>query len=76
MPEERTYLPFDRVDVDRIRQLIVTKGAEVVCPICDGLLSMGPPLGGGGSVEFVWQVQCPNCCRSAVVRNLPDTDGK
>ena len=64
-------IPYSPDDAKRIRQMIATPGAKIVCPQCDEELTMGLPIAGGGTIELVWDVHCPSCGRSLVVRDLP-----
>ncbi len=63
--------PYSPEDAERIRQMIATPGAKLVCPQCDGELTTGLPIAGGGTIALVWDVHCPSCGRSLVVRDLP-----
>ncbi len=66
-----TPLPYSPDHAERIRQMFATPGAKIVCPQCDEELTMGLPIAGGGTIELVWDVHCPSCGRSLVVRDLP-----
>ena len=63
----QTPLPYSPDDADRIRQMVATLGAKIVCPQCDEELTMGLPIAGGGTIAFVWQVQCASCGRSLLL---------
>ena len=66
-----TPLPFLPDHAERIRQMIATPGAKLVCPQCDGELTTGLPIAGGGTIAAVWEVRCSSCGRSLVVTDLP-----
>ncbi len=59
----QTPHPYSRDDAERIRQMVATPGAKIVCPQCDEELTMGVPIAGGGPIGFVWQPQCASCGR-------------
>lgn len=43
----QTPLPYLPDDAERIRQMVATPGAKIVCPQCDEELTMGLPIAGG-----------------------------
>lgn len=68
----QTPLPYLPDDAERIRQMLATPGAKIVCPRCDEELTMGLPIAGGrGTIAFVWQVQCASCGRSLLTYRSP-----
>ena len=71
-PKRRTPAQFSAKEAARIQQLVVTAGAQLVCPRCGGRLSMGDPIAAGHSGAMVWEVSCPACRRSVMIRDLPD----
>ncbi len=71
-PERPTPTQFSAKEAARIQQLVVTEDAQLVCPRCDGELSMGDPIAGGHSIAMVWEVSCPACRRSIMIRDLPE----
>lgn len=68
-----TPVTFTRSEAVKIREMIATQGAALVCPRCGGELTMSLPLAGGGSVAAIWEVRCTPCCRSLMVRDLPSS---
>ena len=66
-----TPLPYSPEDAERIRQMLATPGAKIICPQCDEELTMGLPIAGRGTIVLAWDVHCPSCGRSLVVRDLP-----
>ena len=71
-PESRkTPITFSREETAQIRRLIVTPDARVACPRCDGDLEIGHPIA-GGTVAIYWELNCPHCNRSLIVRDLPE----
>ncbi len=68
-----TPAPYSAAAAAQIRQLIVTPGARLACPRCDGDLTMAGPIAGGGSMAAVWELRCQACRRSLMVRDLPET---
>ncbi len=71
-----TPLPYSPDDAERIRQMIATPGAKLVCPGCDGELTTGLPIAGGGTIAFVWQVQCASCGRRLLLTDPPEQTPK
>ncbi len=71
-PDRRTPTQFSVKEAARIQQLVVTENAQLVCPRCGGELSMGDPIAGGHSIAMVWEVGCPACRRSIMIRDLPE----
>ena len=69
--DRQTPLPYSPEDAERIRQMIATPGAKIVCPQCDEELTTGLPIAGGGTIAAVWEVRCSSCGRSLVVTDLP-----
>ncbi len=49
----QTRLPYLPDDAERIRQMLATPGAKLVCPKCDEELTMGLPIALGGTIAFV-----------------------
>ena len=72
----QTPLPYSPNDAARIRQMIATPGAKLICPRCDGELTTGTPIAGGGSIAFVWQAQCASCGRSLLLMDPPEQPPK
>jgi hypothetical protein len=62
---------FTPEEAERIRQMIVTAGAEIVCPRCGQPLGMDM-LGGGGTIAIAWEAHCDICQRHMIVRDLPE----
>ncbi len=71
-PERRTPTQFSVKEAARIQQLVVTADAELVCPRCGGKLSMSDRIAAGHSVAPVWEIGCPACRRSVMIRDLPE----
>ena len=67
---------YSRHDAERIRQLVATPGAKILCPQCDEELTMGLPIAGGGSLAFVWQPQCTSCGRCLFLTDPPEQPPK
>jgi len=74
--DRHTPLPYSPNDAERIRQMIATPRAKIVCPQCDEELTMGLPIAGGGTIAFVWQVQCASCGRSLLLADPPEQPPK
>ena len=72
----QTQLPYSRDDAERIRQMVATPGAKIVCPQCDEELTMGVPIAGGGTIGFVWQPQCASCGRRLFLTDPPEQTAK
>lgn len=65
-----TPVTFSPEEATQIRKLIMTEGARVECPRCKGELNM-ETIAGGGSIATVWELRCPQCRRSLIVKDLP-----
>ena len=58
---------------NEIARLVVTPNARIACPRCAGSLEMvGMPAAGGGTIEVVWDFQCPGCRRRVLLTHLPE----
>ena len=73
----------DRVDDYTVKEkatiarLVVTPNARIECPRCpDHLELTGIPAAGGGTIEAVWDFQCPRCRRRVLLTHLPDPAAK
>ena len=62
----QTPRPYSRDDAERIRQMVATPGAKIVCPQCDEELTMGVPIAGGGTIGFVRQRARQTAAKTAV----------
>ena len=76
--ESRPSESFSREETAAIRRILSTRNAAYVCPRCGGALALEGPVAGGGSVGFVWRVECPTCDLTAfvaenVARRLEDS---
>ncbi len=70
-PHDRdTPVSYSKKEVDKIRQMIVTPDTDVTCPRCNAPLE-SQAIAGGGTIETVWELTCPECRRSMIVRDLP-----
>ena len=65
--ESRPSESFSRDETAAIRRILSTRNAAPVCPRCGGALELEGPVAGGGSVGFVWRVECPTCDLTAFV---------
>ncbi len=60
-----------------IARLVVTPNARIECPRCaDSLEMVGVPAAGGGTIEVVWDFQCPGCRRRVLLTHLPETPAR
>lgn len=56
-----------------IARLVVAPNARIECPRCEDRLELkGVPATGGGTIEVVWDFQCPGCHRRVLLTRLPD----
>jgi DNA-directed RNA polymerase subunit RPC12/RpoP len=56
-----------------IARKVVTRNARIECPRCEDRLELvGVPAAGGGSIEVVWDFQCPGCRRRVLLTHLPE----
>ena len=56
-----------------IARMVVTPDVRIECPRCDDHLELtGVPAAGGGTIETVWDFQCPGCHRRVLLTHLPD----
>ena len=70
-PHDReTPVTYSKKEVDKIRQMIVTPGTDLVCPRCNAPLE-SETIAGGGTIEAVWELTCSECRRSVIARDLP-----
>ncbi len=59
---------------DEIARMVVTPDVRIECPRCpDHIELTGVPAAGGGTIEVVWDFQCPACRRRVLLTHLPDT---
>ncbi len=77
-PINQSKGPSRRLDDYTVREkaavarMVVTPHARIECPRCDEHLEMtGVPAAGGGSIEVVWDFQCPGCRRRVLLTHLP-----
>ncbi len=68
--ERDTPVTFSKQEVDKIRKMVVTPGADLTCPRCNAPLE-NQTIAGGGTIEAVWELTCSECRRSMIVRDLP-----
>ncbi len=66
-----TPVTYSKKEVDKIRQMIVTPDTDLTCPRCNAPLE-SQTIAGGGTIETVWQLTCPECRRIMIVRDLPN----
>ncbi len=56
-----------------IARLAVTPDVRTECPRCEDHPELkGAPVVGGGTIEVVWDFQCPGCHRRVLLTRLPD----
>jgi hypothetical protein len=55
---------------ERVHELVITPGARVICPSCDGDLVLRGLIARGSSVASLWELECSSCGRSALVRGV------
>jgi len=69
-----TPVTFSREEIRRIRELMSTPRAQVVCPLCEATLMLVGPIEADGKVGTTFEVNCRPCHRSAIITDVPGTD--
>ena len=64
-----TPMNYDRDEIDQIRDMMA-KGHPLVCPKCGDKLQHEGVVAGGGSQENVWALNCGQCNRTAILRDV------
>lgn len=66
-----TPVVFAREEAAQIRDMLTKPNARVLCPLCNGELTVSGPVSAGESVGPVFHVVCSPCRRHVAIRDVP-----
>ena len=66
-----TPVMFAREEALQIREMLAKPGTPLLCPRCNGDLTVSGPVSAGKTVGPVFHVVCTPCRRHAAVRDVP-----
>ncbi len=65
-----TPATYSREEARAIKRAVAERRSRVMCPRCDSRLMFGTPITQRDKV--IWQVRCPECNRSVIIRETSD----